>query len=89
MSISEMLIALFFIVLGVLGLVGQKGRKDKQRGLGAMLITIGVIMLALLVEYPHRQSIFRDSVTTSDSHPPIECEGRRPGWPKGQPGLRP
>ena len=54
MSISEMLIALFFIVLGVLGLVGQKGRKDKQRGLGAMLITIGVIMLALLVEYPHR-----------------------------------
>jgi len=53
-SISEMLIALFFIVLGVLGLFGQKGRKDNQRGLGVMLITIGVIMLALLVEYPHR-----------------------------------
>jgi len=49
-----MLIALFFIVLGVLGLFGQKGRKDNQRGLGVMLIMIGVIMLALLIEYPNR-----------------------------------
>jgi hypothetical protein len=49
----EMLIALSFIVIGVLGLAGQKGRKGNKRGLGLMLITIGVIMLALLIEFPH------------------------------------
>jgi len=48
-----MLIALFFILLGVLALVGQKGRKSNQRGLGVLLITIGVILLALVVGYPH------------------------------------
>jgi hypothetical protein len=49
-----MLIACFFIALGVLGLIGQKQRTGDNRGLGLMLIAIGVIMLALLVEYPHR-----------------------------------
>jgi len=48
-----MLIALFFILLGVLALLGQRGRKGRQRGLGVLLITIGVIMLALVVGYPH------------------------------------
>jgi len=35
------------------GIVGQRGRKGNQRGLGVLLITIGVILLALVVGYPH------------------------------------
>jgi len=49
-----MLVALFFIGVGAASLIGQKRRTGSHHRLGLMLIAIGVVMLALVVEYPHR-----------------------------------
>jgi len=58
----SVLIALVFLVSGVLGILGklpprsssQRAATRNQRRIGFLLLAVGIVMLALVAKYPQR-----------------------------------